>query len=129
MDWRWPVQPGRVKGVGGFELDLRLTATGVLIADGVLAVVCVLKGKYRTALFGLSRRPSRWSAPCGWPALRRSGPGTATGASACGLRYPPRRRLRPAWTPLQTHWVNFAGGKPHLPSLVAAPEQLIYARG
>ena len=31
----------------------RLTATGILIADGVLAFTCLLKGKYRTALFGL----------------------------------------------------------------------------
>jgi hypothetical protein len=32
----------------------RLTAPGILIADGVLAFACLLKGKYRTALFGSS---------------------------------------------------------------------------
>jgi hypothetical protein len=30
-----------------------LGLAGILIADGVLAFICVLKGKYRTALFAL----------------------------------------------------------------------------
>src|SRR5580658_10803835 len=45
--------PFGVRDVDGIELSLRLTATGILIADGVLAFICVLKGKYRMALFGL----------------------------------------------------------------------------
>ena len=45
--------PSGVQDVDGIELSLRLTATGIFIADGVLGVICVLKGKYRTARFGL----------------------------------------------------------------------------
>jgi hypothetical protein len=49
--------PFGVQDIDGVELSFRLTATGILIADGVLAVICVLKGKYRTALFGLFLPP------------------------------------------------------------------------
>ena len=49
--------PFGVKDVDDIELSLRLTATGILIADGLLAFICVLKGKYRTALFGLFLPP------------------------------------------------------------------------
>src|ERR1700728_2393903 len=49
--------PFGVKDVDGIELSLRLTATGVFLIDGVLAVICVLKGKYRSALFGLFLPP------------------------------------------------------------------------
>jgi len=49
--------PFGVRDVDNIELTLRLTATGILIADGVLALICVLKGKYRTALFGLFLPP------------------------------------------------------------------------
>ena len=45
--------PFGVQDIDGIELSLRLTATGILIIDGVLSFICVLKGKYRTALFGL----------------------------------------------------------------------------
>ena len=45
--------PLGVAGANQIELTFRLTATGILVVDGVLAFICVLKGKYRTALFGL----------------------------------------------------------------------------
>src|ERR1700685_3173584 len=51
------VSPFGVKDVDGIELSLRLTATGFFLIDGVLAVICVLKGKYRSALFGLFLPP------------------------------------------------------------------------
>src|SRR6202046_2003243 len=44
--------PFGVQGVDQIELSLRLTATGILVVDAVLSLVCVLKGKYRMALFG-----------------------------------------------------------------------------
>ena len=108
--------PAGVKGAGGFELDLRLTATGVLIADGVLALVCVLKGKYRTALFGLFLPPI---AVVG--ALRLARPSSVWARYRYRGKRLDRATRRAAafdrrWTPLQTHWVNVAGGKPHLPS-------------
>ena len=49
--------PFGVQDVDGIELTLRLTATGILVLDGVLAFICVLKGKYRSALFGLFLPP------------------------------------------------------------------------
>ncbi len=108
--------PFGVKGAGSAEISLRLTATGVLIGDGVLALICVLKGKYRTALFGLFLPPI---AVVG--ALRLARPASVW----AHYRYRGKRLERATrraaafdrrWTPLQTHWVNFAGGKPHLPS-------------
>ena len=72
--------PFGVENADSIEVSLRLTATGVVSADGVLAVICVLKGKYRAALFGFSCPRSAWSAHCAWPGPRRSGPGTSTTA-------------------------------------------------
>src|ERR1700761_6446709 len=45
--------PFGIPDIGNIELTLRLTATGLLVIDGILSVICVLKGKYRTALFGV----------------------------------------------------------------------------
>src|SRR5271170_1915040 len=45
--------PVRVADVDSAELSLRISATGVLVIDGLLALLCVLKGKYRSGLFGL----------------------------------------------------------------------------
>jgi hypothetical protein len=42
----------RVDDVDSTELLFRLSATGVVVADEALVVICVFKGKYRTALFG-----------------------------------------------------------------------------
>src|SRR6202012_6041187 len=49
--------PFGIRDIGNSELPLRLTASGVFILDGVLSFVCVLKGKYRTALFALFLPP------------------------------------------------------------------------
>src|ERR1700728_4944235 len=45
--------PWGVIGANNIEVTFRVTATGILAVDGALAIVCALKGKYRTALFGL----------------------------------------------------------------------------
>jgi hypothetical protein len=108
--------PFGVKDVDNIELSLRLTATGILCADGVLSFLCVLKGKYRTALFSLflplvgvvgavrlARPKSIWAR----------------------YRYQGKRLERATeraadfdkrWAPLQTDWENFIGGKPSLPN-------------
>ena len=39
--------------IGSAERLLRISATGILVIDACLALVCILKGKYRTGLFGL----------------------------------------------------------------------------
>lgn len=49
--------PYGVQDVDGIELSLRLSATSVLLIDGVLAVLCALKGKYPSVLFGLFLPP------------------------------------------------------------------------
>jgi hypothetical protein len=108
--------PFGVRDIDNIELTLRLTATGVLSADGVLSFICVLKGKYRTALFGLFLPPV---AVLG--AIRLARP-TSIWAR---LRYRGKRLERAThraadfdrrWTPLQTDWTNFVGGKPSQPN-------------
>jgi len=108
--------PFGVTDVGNFELTLRLTATGVLGADGVLAFVCVIKGKYRTALFGLFLPPVGLIG-----ALRLARPSSIWAR----WRYRGKRLERATrraedfdrrWAPLQTGWANFIGGKPSQPN-------------
>jgi len=79
--------PLRVPDMGSAERLLRISATGILVIDACLALVCILKGKYRTGLFGLSCRRSDFSARCGWPGRIRSGRSAAT--TACGWSTPP----------------------------------------
>jgi hypothetical protein len=49
--------PVHVNGVDSAEFSLRISATGVLVIDACLALICILKGKYRTGLFGLFLPP------------------------------------------------------------------------
>jgi hypothetical protein len=113
--------PFGVEDVGGVESSLRLSATGLLIADGVLALVCVLKGKYSVALFGLflppiavfgairlARPKSRW-------ARRRY--------DAKRLEHATRRAAKfdKRWDRYLIDWEDFIGGKPSLPNPAAAP--------
>src|SRR6201986_57403 len=49
--------PLRVPDMGTAERLLRVSATGILVIDACLALVCILKGKYRTGLFGLFLPP------------------------------------------------------------------------
>jgi hypothetical protein len=108
--------PFGVRDVGNIELTLRLTATGILVADGVLSFICVLKGKYRTALFGLFLPPAGVIG-----AVRLARPSSIWAR----FRYRGRREERATrraadfdrrWAPLQTDWANFIGGKPSQPN-------------
>ena len=108
--------PFGVKDVDNIELSLRLTATGILVVDGVLSVICVLKGKYRTALFGL------FLPPVGLIGASRLARPSSVWARH---RYRDRRLERAThraadfdrhWAPLQTDWENFIGGKPSQPN-------------
>ncbi|HMG62551.1 MAG TPA: hypothetical protein VK599_06345 [Streptosporangiaceae bacterium] len=108
--------PFGVENADSIEVSLRLTATGVVAADGVLAVICVLKGKYRSALFGfflppvglvsalrLARPTSVWARH--WyhgPRLERAGRRAA--------------RFDRRWRPALTGWEDFLGGKPSRPN-------------
>ena len=49
--------PLQVPDMGSAERLLRISATGILVIDACLALVCILKGKYRTGLFGLFLPP------------------------------------------------------------------------
>jgi hypothetical protein len=108
--------PFGVQNADSIELSLRLTATGVLSADGVLSVVCVLKGKYRSALFGLFLPPVGLAS-----ALRLARP---TSIWARHRYHGPRleRAVRRAaafdrrWTPVLTGWEDFLGGRPSQPN-------------
>ena len=113
--------PLGVVGADGIEEALRVTATTILLVDGVLALVCVLKGKYRTALFGIFLSPVAL-----FGALRLGRP------SSIWARYRYRgKRLERAtrratdfdrrWAPVQTDWANFIGGRPSLPNPPATP--------
>jgi hypothetical protein len=113
--------PFGVRDIDSIELMLRLTATGVLAADGVLSLVCVLKGKYRMALFGLFLPPVGLIG-----AVRLARPNSIYAR----FRYRGRRLERATrraadfdrrWTPLQIGWANFIGGRPSQPNPPAPP--------
>jgi hypothetical protein len=108
--------PFGLQHIGDIELTLRLTATGVLVIDGVLSVVCVLKGKYRTALFGLFLPLAGVAG-----AVRLARPSSIWARRRYRGERLERAKRRAAdfdrhWAPLQSDWVNFVGGKPSLPN-------------
>jgi hypothetical protein len=114
--------PFGVRDVDDIERSLRLTATGILMADGALAFICVLKGKYRSALFGLFLPPVGVVG-----ALRLARP------SSIWARYRYRgRRLERAtrravgfdrrWAPVQADWEDFLGGRPSQPDPSASDD-------
>ena len=113
--------PFGVRDVDNIELTLRLTATGVLVADGVLSFICVLKGKYRTALFGLFLPPVgvigaiRLGRPASiWARFRYRGKRLERATRRAG-------DFDRRWAPLQTGWANFIGGKPSQPNPPSLP--------
>jgi hypothetical protein len=114
--------PFGVKDVDGIERSLRLTATGVLIADGVLAFICVLKGKYRSALFGLFLPPVGAIG-----AVRLARPSSIWARRSYRGKRLERATRRAAdfdrhWSPLQTDWEDFFGGKPSQPNPPASDD-------
>jgi hypothetical protein len=114
--------PFGVQDVDGIELSLRLTATGILGADGVLALVCVLKGKYRTALFGLFLPPAGLIG-----AVRLARPSSIWARHRYRGERLQRATRRAAdfdrrWAPFQTGWEDFVGGKPSQPNPPASDD-------
>jgi hypothetical protein len=108
--------PFGLQDIGNIELTLRLTASGLLIIDGVFSFICVLKGKYRTALFGLFLPvvavvgAARLARPASIWARRRYRGERLERATRRAADFDRR------WTPLQADWENFVGGKPSLPN-------------
>jgi hypothetical protein len=101
-----------VQHANSVERYFRFSASGLLAVDGVLAVVCALKGKYRCALFGLFVGPIAAVS-----ALRLARPN-----SIWARRYYHGHRLAAAtrraadfdrrWRPVQVDWEDFFGGRP-----------------
>jgi hypothetical protein len=119
-----------VIGANNIEETFRLTATTILCIDGVLAIVCVLKGKYRTALFGIFLSPVAL-----FGALRLGRPNSIWARYRYRGKRLERATRRAAdfdrhWSPLQTDWSNLIGGKPSQPDpapaapVPAAPDPL-----
>ena len=86
--------------IGGAELSLRISATSLLVIDACFALVCILKGKYRSGLFGL------FLAPVGLiGAVRLARPNSID------------RR----WKPVLTDWEDVIGGRPSQPDPLPGP--------
>src|ERR1700729_39914 len=99
--------PFRVADVDGAEFSLRIGADGALIVDACLALTCVLKGKYRSGLFGLFLPPVGLIG-----AVRLARPNSIWARH----RYRGKRLERAArraaafdrrWKPLQAGWLDF----------------------
>jgi hypothetical protein len=113
--------PVQVADVDSAELSLRISATGVLVIDGGLALVCVLKGKYRSGLFGLFLPPVGFVG-----AVRLARPN-----SIWARHYYRGERLERAtrraadfdrrWKPVQAGWEDFIGGRPSQPNPPPSP--------
>jgi hypothetical protein len=103
--------PVRVANLDSAEFSLRISATGVLVIDGCLALVCVLKGKYRSVPSAgwVHRRGAAGPAELNLGAAPL--PGRATGA-----RHPPGCSLRP---PLEAG-AGRLGGLHRRPAVAAA---------
>ena len=106
--------PFGIRGASGIERSIRLSASALLVIDGVFSVVCALKGKYRCALFGLFLPPVAWTG-----AVRLARPASIWARH----RYHGERMERATaragafdrrWKPVQTDWEDFVGGRPSL---------------
>jgi hypothetical protein len=108
--------PLGVNQADGVELSVRISATVVLVVDGVMAVICVLKGKYRCALFGL------FLPPVGlYGSLRLARPASIWARHNYGAKRLDEATRRAAtfdrrWRPVQTNLDDFIGGRPSEPN-------------
>ena len=111
--------PFGINGIGNAELAVRIGAIAGYAVNGGLVALCLLKGKYRTALFGifvpavslvgalrLGRPTSRW-------AKRFYGPERVARATRRHLRFDAR------WDPVWDWFSNLIGGKPSEPDPTA----------
>jgi hypothetical protein len=104
--------PFGVQDANSVERYFRFSASGLLIVDGLLSIVCALKGKYRCGLFGLFLGPV-----AAFGALRLARPN-----SIWARHYYRGHRLDEAtrraasfdkrWRPVQDDWEDLIGGRP-----------------
>ena len=122
--------PVHVSGVDSAEFSLRISATGVLVIDACLALICILKGKYRSALFGLFLPPIGAIG-----AVRLARPNSIWARHRYRGKRLERATRRAAafdrrWKPLQAGWLDFIGGRPSLPNPTSSqPPQAASAPG
>jgi hypothetical protein len=113
--------PVRVADVDSTEFSVRISATGVLAIDGCLALLCVLKGKYRSGLFGLFLPPVgliggvRLARPNSIWARRRYRGQKLERATRRAADFDRR------WKPVQVDWEDFIGGRPSQPNPPPSP--------
>jgi len=113
--------PVRVANVDSADFSLRISATGVLVIDGCLALVCVLKGKYRSGLFGLFLPPVGLIG-----AVRLARPNSIWARRLYRGKKLEHATHRAAafdrrWKPVQTDWEDFIGGRPSQPDTPPSP--------
>jgi hypothetical protein len=107
--------PFGVPGVNTTEMTVRLSATGLLIIDALLVLLCVLKGKYPTALLGIFMPPLalfgalRLARPKSVWARRRYHGNDLTRSQRRAVEFDRR------WDPVRTRWEDFVGGTPSQP--------------
>jgi hypothetical protein len=114
--------PWGVKDANHLEVAFRLSADVIVAIDAVGVIVCVLKGKYRTALFGIF---IPMLGPFG--ALRLGRPNSLWARHRYRAGRLARAQRRAAyfdrrWDPIQTKWEDFIGGTPSLPNPPPAPD-------
>jgi hypothetical protein len=115
--------PLRIAGLSGTEFSVRISATGVLVIDAIMSVTCVLKGKYRSGLFGLFLPPVglfgavRLARPNSIWARRRYHGERLAHATRRAADFDRR------WKPVQVGWEDFIGGRPSQPNPGPAPAQ------
>ena len=115
------VSPVGVDEVNTAELTLRLSGSAFLLLHFALATGCVLKGKYRLALFGIFLLPValvgalRLARPASRWARRRYSPARMASATARAKRFD--RRYGPAGRSFE----NLVGGAPSRPDPASPP--------
>jgi hypothetical protein len=113
--------PVRVADVDSAEFSLRISATGVLVMDAFLSLICVLKGKYRSGLFGLFLPPVGFIG-----AVRLARPNSIWARRSYRGKRLERATRRAAdfdsrWKPVQVDWEDFIGGRPSQPNPPPSP--------
>ena len=114
------VSPVGVTQVGTAELAVRVGGVAVVILHGLFVLLCVLKGKYRIALFGIFLLPvaafgaARLARPHSYWARHRYSTARMERATTRADDFDRR------FAPLQHWWENLVGGAPSRPDPPAA---------
>ena len=109
------ISPAGVDEVNTTELTLRLSSSAFLLLHFVLVVICVLKGKYRMALFGLFLIPVAMVG-----AVRLARPGSRRARRRYSARRLQKAGVRAAkvderYGPARRRFENVVGGAPSRP--------------